>query len=141
MGKLAIVYWSGTGHTEEMANYVFQGATSAGGEAELYTADKFPVEELDNMSTVAFGCPSMGDEELEETEFRPMFDACRPKLKGKPIGLFGSFGWGNGEWMRKWEQECRDIGANLTHEGIICNEAPDEAAARACRRLGISLAR
>ena len=140
MGKLAVVYWSGSGNTEEMAGYVFEGAKSGGADVELYTADAFPVEELENMSGIAFGCPSMGDEELEEAEFQPMFDACRPMLKDKPIGLFGSFGWGDGAWMRTWEQECRALGADLVHPGVICKEAPDAAAAAACRSLGKSLA-
>ena len=82
----------------------------------------------------------MGAEELEETVFAPMFSAVEPALRDKRIALFGSYGWGDGEWMRSWEQACRNCGAVLACESVICNEAPDEAAAAACRALGAALA-
>lgn len=98
MSKVAVVYWSGTGNTEAMASYVVKGVQEAGAEATLFTAGEFGVEQMDNFDAVAFGCPSMGAEQLEESEFEPMFIACEPKLKGKKIALFGSYGWGDGEW-------------------------------------------
>lgn len=125
MSKVAVVYWSGTGNTEAMASYVVKGVQEAGAEATLFTAGEFGVEQMDNFDAVAFGCPSMGAEQLEESEFEPMFIACEPKLKGKKIALFGSYGWGDGEWMRTWEETCRSDGAILVCESVICNEAPD----------------
>ena len=86
------------------------------------------------------GCPSMGSEQLEESEFEPMFTACEGRLSGKSIALFGSYGWGDGEWMRSWEARCNDDGANLVCDSVICNEAPDEEALSACRALGAALA-
>lgn len=139
MSKIAVVYWSGTGNTEAMANAVSEGITNAGGTAELITAAAFGAEQMDAYDAIAFGCPSMGAEELEEEEFAPMFSACEAKLSGKKIALFGSFGWGDGEWMRNWEQTCKDAGAVLACDFVICNDAPDDDAVAACKVLGAAL--
>lgn len=139
MKKAAIIFWSGTGNTETMAKAIEAGAKEAGAEVSLYTASEFIPEELTEFDTVAFGCPSMGAEELEETEFEPMFTSCRPRLKGKRIALFGSYGWGDGEWMRNWENTCREDGAILICESVICNEEPDEETLEKCRELGKEL--
>ena len=104
--KTAVVFWSGTGNTEAMAQSVADGAKSAGAEVDVLTCDKFNATMIDNYDSIAFGCPSMGAEQLEEDEFEPMFSACTPKLGGKKIALFGSYGWGDGEWMRNWQEEC-----------------------------------
>ncbi len=140
MSKVAIVYWSGTGNTEQMADLVLQGAQAAGAQASVLRASEFDAEQMDAFDAVAFGCPSMGVEELEETEFAPMFDACKSKLQGKRIALFGSYGWGDGEWMRNWEEACIQDGAQLVHPYVICNEAPDEQAQLDCQALGRALA-
>ena len=94
MSKAAVVYWSGTGNTEEMANQVAAGAKAAGADVSVFTSADFNAEMIGQFDAIAFGCPSMGAEELEETEFAPMFDACEPKLRGKKVALFGSYGWG-----------------------------------------------
>ena len=138
--KTAIVYWSGTGNTEAMAKAVQNGVLSAGAQADLLTADAFREAMVDEYDAIAFGCPSMGAEQLEEDEFEPMFEKCAPKLGGKPIALFGSYGWGDGEWMRNWKEQCTELGAVLTAEPVICNEAPDDEATAACEALGKSLA-
>ena len=140
MSKLAIVYWSGTGNTESMAAMVAAGAKEAGAQVDLFTAAEFGPQQMDQYDAIAFGCPSMGVEQLEEGEFEPMFSACEAKLSGKKLGLFGSYGWGDGEWMRTWEATCREDGANLVSEGVICNEAPDGEAEAACQALGKALA-
>ena len=128
MSKVAVVYWSGTGNTEQMAAQVAEGVRNAGGETVLLTAAEFGPDQLAEYDAVAFGCPSMGAEQLEEGEFEPMFTACEPELNGKKLGLFGSYGWGDGEWMRIWQARCADAGANLVAEGVICNDAPDAEA-------------
>ncbi len=140
MSKIAVVYWSGTGNTEAMANAVADGAREAGAQAEVITAVKFDAATLDSFDAVAFGCPSMGAEELEDSEFLPMFSACEPKLGGKRLALFGSYGWGDGEWMRNWEETCRNDGALLVCDSVICNEAPDGDAVASCKALGAALA-
>lgn len=140
MSKIAVVYWSGTGNTETMAGKVLEGAEAAGAEAVLYTASEFDSSMMDRFDAVAFGCPSMGAEQLEETEFEPMFAGCEPKLKGKKIALFGSYGWGDGEWMKTWEDTCISDGALLAYGSVICNEAPDAAAKEDCEALGRALA-
>ena len=135
MNKVAVVYWSGTGNTQAMAEAV---ANAAG--AELFTADAFSGEKMDAYDAVGFGCPSMGSEQLEEGEFEPMFEGCKSHLAGKRIALFGSYGWGDGEWMRNWEAECLSLGAELAGECVICQETPDEEALAACEALGKALA-
>ena len=139
MNKIAVVYWSGTGNTEAKANAVAAGAKDAGAAVTVYTAGDFDAALMDGFDAVAFGCPSMGAEQLEDSEFEPMFIACEPKLSGKRIALFGSYGWGDGEWMRTWEDTCRADGAVLAAESVICMEAPDEEAEAACRSLGAAL--
>lgn len=140
MSKVAVVYWSGTGNTEAMAASVVEGIKEKGAEAVLLTAAEFDASMMDNFDAVAFGCPSMGAEQLEESEFEPMFSACEPKLKDKKIALFGSYGWGDGEWMRTWEDTCRSDGAVLACESVICCEAPDDDALAQCKKLGATLA-
>ena len=140
MSKIAVVYWSGTGNTEAMANKVAEGAQAAGAEVSIYTAGEFAPDMMDDFDAIAFGCPAMGSEVLEESEFEPMFSACESKLNGKKIALFGSYGWGDGEWMRNWEESCKTAGATLACESVICNDAPDEEAEANCEALGKALA-
>ena len=138
--KIAVVYWSSTGNTEAMAQAVAEGAKQSGAEVSLLTATEFGPEEMDHYDAIAFGCPAMGAEELEDTEFAPMFESCEEKLSGKKIALFGSYGWGDGEWMRTWEETCQNKGAALACDSVICQEAPDDEALDACRSLGQALA-
>lgn len=140
MKKIAVVYWSGTGNTERMAEVVASGIKETGSDAELFTPSEFAPAEISNYDGIAFGCPSMGEEVLEETEFEPMFDSCRTSLKGKNIALFGSYGWGDGEWMRTWEDSCKKEGACLVCDSVICQEEPDSDAESACKDLGRALA-
>lgn len=139
MSKIAVVYWSGTGNTETMANAIADGARNTGAIVEMFTADVFSASMMDNFDAIAFGCPSMGAEQLEESEFEPMFTDCQSKLSGKKIALFGSYGWGDGEWMRNWEDSCRDAGAVLACDSVICQDAPDDEAEANCRSLGAAL--
>ena len=140
MSKIAVVYWSGTGNTEAMAAAVSEGAKSKGAEVSVLTAAEFSADMADSFDGIAFGCPAMGAEVLEETEFEPMFNSVESKLKDKKIALFGSYGWGDGEWMRNWEDVCRADGANLVIDIVICNDAPDDDAINACKALGAALA-
>ena len=140
MSKVAVVFWSGTGNTGIMATNIAEGAKEAGAEADVIFCSEFSADKMDEYDAIAFGCPSMGAEQLEEGEFEPMFLACEEKLKGKKIALFGSYGWGDGEWMRNWEDTCKGDGANLVCESVICNDAPDDDALEACKKLGASLA-
>lgn len=140
MSKIAVVFWSGTGNTEAMATAVAAGAKEKGAEVSVLAASEFNASLVDNYDAIAFGCPSMGTEELEENEFAPMFEGCQPKLSGKTIALFGSYGWGDGEWMRNWENTCKSAGAVLACGSVICNEAPDNETEAACKALGAALA-
>ena len=140
MSKVAVVYWSSTGNTESMANAVVDGAKEAGAEVTTFETADFSADKVDEFDAIAFGCPAMGDEVLEEDEFEPLFSSCEAKLSGKKVGLFGSYGWGDGEWMRNWEETCRSAGASLVAEGVICQEEPDDEAVENCKALGKALA-
>ena len=139
MSKIAVVYWSGTGNTQAMAEAVLDGIKETGADGSLIFVSEFDADMMDKYDAVAFGCPSMGAEELEDTEFAPVFNACESRLDGKRIALFGSYGWGDGEWMRTWEERCRKAGAHLVCESVICNDAPDDTAINACKSLGRAL--
>lgn len=141
MSKTAIVFWSGTGNTEAMANNIAEGVRAVGGKAEIFNPGNFKAGQLTSFDAVAFGCPAMGSEVLEESEFEPMFTALENSLSGKKIALFGSYGWGDGQWMRDWCARCNEAGANLLDEsGLMVNEAPDADGERACKELGKRLA-
>ena len=137
MKKVAVVYWSGTGNTEAMAKAVKLGAGAA---ADLITASDFGPGDVAKYDAIAFGCPAMGSEQLEDSEFEPMFESVKGSLAGKTLGLFGSYGWGDGEWMRNFEDDCEAAGAVLACDSVICNDAPDDEALEACKALGAALA-
>ncbi len=129
--KTAVIYWSGTGNTEAMAKAVAEGAG-----AELFSVSDFSGN-IGDYDAIAFGCPAMGAEVLEEDEFEPFFTAAEDKLNGKKVALFGSYGWGDGEWMRNWEERVKNDGAVLVNgEGVIANEAPADDDIEKCRNLG-----
>lgn len=141
MSKVAIVYWSGTGNTEQMAESVANGARNAGADVTTFTAAEFDADKMDEFDAIAFGCPSMGAEQLEEDEFEPMFTACESKLSGKKIALFGSYGWGDGEWMRNWVDQMKNAGADVIGgEDAICADAPDDETEAKLVELGKQLA-
>lgn len=141
MKKTAVVYWSGTGNTKAMAEAVLAGMEGAGADARLYEANEFNKELAGECDAVAFGCPAMGGEELEDSEFAPVYETCKPELSGKEAALFGSYGWGGGEWMRSWEEDARAAGMKLVCDSVICCGAPEADAESACRALGEALAR
>lgn len=140
MSKIAVVYWSGTGNTEAMANLVAEGATSAGAETEVIPCADFSADRAADYDAFAFGCPAMGSEVLEEMDFQPMFDACKNMLSGKRVALFGSFGWGDGQWMRDWAERTKKAGAILAADPLIVNLSPDADGKAKCRELGKALA-
>ena len=142
MSKVAVVYWSGTGNTAAMAEAVAQGARGAGASVNVFNLDEsaFGGANVAEYDAIAFGCPAMGAEELEDGTFLPAFESCEGELSGKKIGLFGSYGWGGGDWMASWEETCRNDGAELAADSVICNEAPDDEAVASCKALGAALA-
>ena len=139
MSKVAVVFWSGTGNTEMMANAVEDGAKNAGAEVTLFGCE-FSADKVAEYDAIAFGCPAMGAEVLEEGEFEPMFMSIEGSLSGKKIALFGSYGWGDGQWMRDWEERVAQAGAQLVTDSVMANNAPDDAALEECKALGAALA-
>ena len=137
--KIAVVFWSQTGNTEIMANKVAEGAQEAGAQVDVLTPDAFSAGAVSGYDAIAFGCPAMGDEVLEEAEFEPMFADVEGALGGKKIALFGSYGWGDGQWMRDWEADAQANGVTLACESVICNEAPDDEANAALEALAKAL--
>lgn len=138
MSKVAVIYWSGTGNTEAMAKAVAEGAKAAGADVDLLTCAE--VQGVDGYDAVALGCPAMGSEELEDGEFLPMLEGIEPALTGKKVALFGSYDWGVGEWLENWETRCQEKGIALAAPSVKANNAPDDEAVDACKKLGAALA-
>ena len=136
MSKVAVVFWSATGNTETMANCVAEGANGT-----IVPCGEMNAAKLAEFDAVAFGCPAMGAEVLEEGEFEPFMESIDGSISGKTIALFGSYGWGDGQWMRDWADRMTAAGATVMNgEGVICQEAPDDATLDACKDLGKQLA-
>lgn len=141
MKKAAVVFWSGTGNTELMADAIIEGIVKAGKEADKMEAAVFGPKALNDYEVIAFGCPAMGDEVLEESEFEPMFAGLEGNLGGKKVALFGSFGWGDGQWMREWCERVSGDGAVLVNEGgLMVNGTPGELELAECKDLGKEIA-
>ena len=136
--KINIIFWSGTGNTESMAALIKEGAEGAGAEVVSKTVDAASDADLD-CDLLALGCPSMGDEVLEETEFEPWIASIEGKVPGKKLALFGSYGWGDGEWMRNWESRMKAAGATLAAESLTVNETPEGDEAERCKAFGAAL--
>ena len=138
--KVAVVYWSGTGNTAAMADAVAEGAKGAGADVNECMCMDFDQGSVASYDALIFGCPAMGSEVLEEDDFGPIFEAILPKLAGKKVALFGSYGWGGGEWMTNWEAQCKGKGVSLAADSVICENAPDGDALDKCKALGAKLA-
>ena len=141
MSKVAVVFWSATGNTETMANAVADGAKAKGAEVSLINASDFSAANVGEYDAIAFGCPAMGAEQLEEGDVEPFFAELESKLNGKKVALFGSYGWGSGEWMDEWVNRVQTAGGSVVNgAGVIANNAPDDAALAECEALGQALA-
>ncbi len=137
MSKTAIIYWSGTGNTEAMANAILKGAQSVNPDTAIFTVSDISPDDAATYDTLILGCPAMGAEVLEEDEFEPFFTALESKISGKNVALFGSYGWGDGEWMHNWEERTAAAGANLIGgEGLIINDMPDDDGLEQCSEFG-----
>ena len=142
MKTILIIYWSQTGNTEAMAHAIAQGVEEEGNQAKLLEVSEAEPEILKKAGVFALGCPAMGGEVLEEDEMEPFVSKAEPFVSGKVIGLFGSYGWGDGQWMRDWEERMTAAGAKIQGgTGVICQETPDEEALEQCRELGRALGR
>lgn len=137
--QINIIYWSGTGNTQTMAELIKEGAESAGASVSIIEISDAGADSM-NADVVALGCPSMGAEVLEETTFEPYIDSIEGSVSGKKLALFGSYGWGDGEWMRDWTKRMEDAGAALVAESLIVNEAPEGESAQQCRDFGVAIA-
>ena len=140
MSKIAVIYWSGTGNTQAMAEAVAEGAKNAGAQADLFSVSDTSADAAAAYDILALGCPAMGAEVLEESEFEPFFTELEGRLSGKKVVLFGSYGWGDGQWMRDWADRLAASGAAASGEPLIVNEAPDDDGLAQCRALGAALA-
>ena len=135
MKKVGVFYWSGSGNTEKMAEAIGAGLAAAGVEYDVVniSSDSKNVADYEKLM---FGCPSMGAEQLEEAEFEPFFDEAEKSISGKDVALFGSYGWGDGEWVRNWVERVEGSGASVFNdEGLIINETPDDDGIAECEKL------
>ena len=137
MSKAAVIYWSQTGNTEQMANAIADGIREGGVECDLMNVAEVSAADAAKYDKLALGCPAMGAEVLEESEFDPFFTELESKISGRKVALFGSYGWGDGQWMRDWVQRTNDANANIyTDEGLMGNETPDADALEKCKEFG-----
>jgi flavodoxin short chain len=140
MAKVGIIYWSGTGNTERMAELIEQGAVEAGADVTRKNVASASKDELAGYDVVVFGSPSMGAEVVEEDEMEPFVSSALPGLKGKKVALFGSYGWGDGEWMRNWSESVKQAGVMLLGEGLTVHETPEGESAESCVAFGKKIA-
>lgn len=136
MKEVAIIFWSGSGNTELMAQSIAKGVLAEGGSSNLIDLNKNGIKSLDSFDRIALGCPSMGSEVLESGTFEPFYESIKPQLKGKKVALFGSYGWGDGEWMRDWEEDLEHAGGDLFEEGLIVMNKPGTYELVACFDFG-----
>ena len=142
MSKIAVIYWSQTGNTEMMANAIAEGIREAGAECDVLSVPAVSADQATEYEKLALGCPAMGAEVLEEMDFEPFFTELERRLSGRPVALFGSYGWGDGQWMRDWVQRTQDANANLYQEqGLMITETPDEDGLEQCREFGRGFAK
>lgn len=139
MSKIAVVYWSGTGNTGIMADEIVGKIKEMGHEAEKIFSDDFSAGDIANYDAFAFGCPAMGSEQLEEDSFEPMFESVEKNLENKPVVIFGSYEWADGEWMQTWQERCKDNGINLVADGLAVYDTPDDEGVEACKKLAEDL--
>lgn len=139
MKKVSVIYWSGTGNTEKMAQAVASGAKTTETEVTLLSVAEATTKHVEEADYLALGCPSMGSEVLEESEMEPFVNSIASLIKNKPLVLFGSFGWGDGQWMDDWTQKMKEQGARLVCDSLIINETPDDEGLKKCRALGMQL--
>ncbi|HCL4445921.1 flavodoxin [Clostridium botulinum] len=137
MAKVNIIYWSGTGNTEKMAEAIKEGLASV--EAKLLSVSDATTKDVEEAEVVVLGCPSMGDEALEEGEMEPFVDSISNIVKGKKVALFGSYGWGDGQWMRDWEERMESYGAEIKVESLIHQGEPDDSTMEECKAFAQKL--
>lgn len=141
MADVLLVYWSGTGNTEIMAEKIKEGIESAGLTVDYRTVDAVEPDEVSGFDKIVFGCPSMGVEVLEEDEFEPFFEEAEGLLSGKKVALFGSYGWGEGEWMDAWVERVNDTGAELFEPTLMINSTPSSEEEDECAQFGADFAK
>ena len=140
MSKVAVVYWSGTGNTAAMAAILGKGIQDGGATAKVVSVEDIKADDLKDYPVFALGCPSMGNETLEETYMEDFVTEVESFASGKKIGLFGSYGWGDGQWMSDWVERMKNAGATVVGDaGVICQDTPDDNALSECEELGKKL--
>jgi len=141
MKEIMVAYWSGTGNTAAMATILGKGIQDAGAAAKVVSVEDIKADDLKDYPVFALGCPSMGNETLEETVMEDFVTEVESFASGKKIGLFGSYGWGDGEWMRNWVARMEEAGAQVYGgEDAICMNEPDAEAEEKLEALGKELA-
>ena len=137
---MKIVYYSASGNTEKMANLIAEGIAKAGKSAEVINVSNVNANIFDDEELVILGCPAMGDEVLEENEFEPFIEEISSKISGKKVALFGSYGWGDGQWMRDWQERMESLGCTLIDDGLIIQYEPEDNSSE-CIELGMTIAK
>ncbi|MDO5779389.1 MAG: flavodoxin [Clostridium sp.] len=137
---MKMVYYSASGNTEKMANLIAEGIVNGGKSVEVINVSNADANIFDNEEIVILGCPAMGDEVLEENEFEPFVGEISSKISGKKVALFGSYGWGDGQWMRDWQERMESLGCTLIDDGLIIQYEPEDNSSE-CIQLGMTIAK
>ncbi len=136
MSKIAVIYYSSTGNTEIMANKISDGAKESGNEVDVFSCSEFDITSVNGYDAIILGCPACGSEELDDSEFLPMFESIKSDLTGKKVGLFGSYGWGGGEYMNVFKEECENNSITIIGEPILAENTPDSDVEEQCINFG-----
>lgn len=141
MNKVYIIFWTQSGNTGAMASAIGEGVKEAGKEPIFLSPSEANIEELKSLPAFAMGCPAMGAEVLEESEMEPFVEGIENIVSGKKLVLFGSYGWGDGQWMRDWVERMNGVGATIIgNEGVIAQGAPGDEETSLCKEIGKTLA-
>lgn len=136
---IKIIYWTGTGNTGNMAKYIAEGIVQGKREVEIKEVANANEQDLEEAELIVLGCPAMGSEEIDDTEMLPFIEEVQTMFNGKKIALFGSYGWGSGEWMELWKEQMEDLGATVVAEPLIINEFTKGQDEAICNQYGKSL--
>ena len=138
--KTVIIYWTGSGNTGKMAELIAEGLKSKGAMVESFLVSTANLEMVADADLVLLGSPSMGMEVVEEFEMEPFVASLEGKIQGKKMALFGSYGWGDGQWIRDWEERMKGYGAKIELESLGIQGEPTGSDAENCIAFGVALA-
>lgn len=139
--KTTIIYWSSTGNTEKMAQLIGKGLTEIAVDVAIKQVSESSCQDIEDSDIVLLGCSAMGVEEIDTSEMEPFIKTNGEAFVNKKVALFGSYGWGDGEWMQDWETMMSDLGASIEVDSLTVNEMPVGDSELNCIEFGKDIGR